>query len=205
MKVEINEVDVRDFKLFLTAQGNDAKKILVRSINRALPGVRTDAKDEIAKVTTLKKSIMHKHMTIKKAYGVKPIGIFDTTSKPIPLINYSARMTKKGVTVQVLKSSSNRALIRHAFVATMKSGHKGVFWREAEDFPRIKFKSGVSYGALPRKFRLPITERYGPRVSDFLGEKTLMAKVMDKSGTRWVKAMDYEVTRFMNSNRNLFD
>jgi len=204
MNVVLNDADMRDLRLFLEAQTKDTRKILTRAINRALPGVRTDAKDEIAKVTPLKKSAMHKRMTLKKAWPDKITGLMDCTSRPIPLIDYGARQTKKGVTVQVLRSSS-RSLIAHAFIATMKSGHKGVFWREEKDFARKQFSQKITYGSLPRKYRLPITERYGPRVSDFLANNKVMGKVIQKAGDRWDKAIEYEIDRFFTAQRGRFD
>jgi hypothetical protein len=67
------------------------------------------------------------------------------SGKEIPLAKYPARQTKRGVSVLVNKGK--RKLVRGAFLATMKSGHTGVFRREG-------------------KQRLPIKHALSSRVSD---------------------------------------
>jgi hypothetical protein len=49
------------------------------------------------------------------------------TGAQVTLINYGATQTKRGVSVCV---KNGRKLLRHAFIATMPNGHKGVFERE---------------------------------------------------------------------------
>ena len=65
---------------------------------------------------------------------------------PTPLADFGARQTKRGVTV-VIRKGGSRTLIPGAFLATMKSGHVGVFTRVG-------------------KARLPIQERFGPKISN---------------------------------------
>jgi len=48
----------------------------------------------------------------------------------IPLGAFSPKQTKKGVSVRI---GRKRQMLQHAFIATMKSGHKGVFWRDLDD------------------------------------------------------------------------
>jgi hypothetical protein len=74
-----------------------------------------------------------------------------------PLINYGAKQTKKGVTVRV---KNGRTTLRHAFIATMPNGHKGVFERVGSGHKRVT-KKGRSYMS-----GLPIKELYGPSIPD---------------------------------------
>jgi hypothetical protein len=86
----------------------------------------------------------------------KPVWALVAKAKPIPLMSFGARQTKTGVSVEVTKGK--RSIIRHAFLATMQSGHKGVFMREG---PRRIASKGKYRG----KLRQPILERFTAPVS----------------------------------------
>jgi hypothetical protein len=68
---------------------------------------------------------------------------------PVPAIAFPTRQTKAGVSVEV--NRGRRTLIKGGFLATMKSGHKGVFIRDG-------------------KKRLPISEEYTGRISELFAE-----------------------------------
>ena len=69
---------------------------------------------------------------------------------PVPLAEYPHRQVKSGVSVEV--NVGRRKLVRSAFVATMKSGHEGIFKRRG-------------------KKRLPIAEAFSTRISDVFGDR----------------------------------
>ncbi len=96
----------------------------------------------------------------------RPVGtkldqlVFELAVKgdPVPLSKYPARQTRRGVTVEV--NRGKRTLIESAFLASMPSGHKGVFVRIGRE-------------------RLPIDELLGSRPVDALlhaGETEKVAK-----------------------------
>jgi len=66
---------------------------------------------------------------------------------PVALSAYPHRQTKKGVSVAV--NRAKRSVVKGGFVATMRSGHKGIFRRRGAG-------------------RLPISELYGSRPVDAL-------------------------------------
>ena len=63
------------------------------------------------------------------------------TARPVPLINYQARQGKRGVTIRVSRKGS-RVRLRHGFIATMPSGHRGVFER---DLARQSRRLGLAF------------------------------------------------------------
>lgn len=71
----------------------------------------------------------------------------DVSGKAFPLAAYPHRQTKKGVSVKVNRSAGSRTLILGAFVATMRSGHAGIFMRKGNK-------------------RLPIEELFSTRLVD---------------------------------------
>ncbi len=53
-----------------------------------------------------------------------------------PAIDFGARQTRQGVTVAINKGK--RVLVKSGFFATMKSGHRGVFYRPEKGSKKIK-------------------------------------------------------------------
>lgn len=82
-------------------------------------------------------------------------------AKPIPLIAFNARQTGRGVSVEVTKG--RRLVVAHAFIATMASGHKGVFLRRGN-------KQIMQRGRYAGKKRQPIYEAFSASVAPALGE-----------------------------------
>lgn len=82
-------------------------------------------------------------------------------AKPLPLIAFGARQTKSGVSVEVTKGK--RSIVRHSFIATMQSGHKGVFMRRGN-------KQIARKGRYAGKARQPIHELFTATVASTLGQ-----------------------------------
>lgn len=80
-------------------------------------------------------------------------------AKPLPLIAFGARQTTRGVSVEVTKGK--RMIIAHAFIATMQSGHRGVFMRQGN-------KQIMRRGRYKGKARQPIKERFTASVASAL-------------------------------------
>ena len=107
---------------------DEGKKAVIRALNKTAKSVQIQASREIrdagynVKSATIKKAIKVRlaNNNVLQA-GVRALG------RPIPLIDYGARQTKKGVSVNV---KDGRKLISGAFIATMPTGHKGVFLRK---------------------------------------------------------------------------
>ena len=116
----------------------------------ALRDMRAEATKRIRKRKKLKAREIRKALILRRAKGSNIESMewaVDVTGKRVPLSAYPHRQTKAGVSVQV--NQGKRSVIRSAFVATMRSGHRGIFIRRGSA-------------------RLPIVERFGSRPSDAL-------------------------------------
>lgn len=138
----------------------------VRTLNKVVDRVATAAAREMKSAGyNLKISDIKKGLTKQKATANNLTARVVASGKPIPLIRYSARQTNKGVTVNVL---NGRKLIAHAFIATMPSGHTGVFIRQGTGrHKRVTKGSKTSWHALP------IKELFGPGVPDGLANRSV--------------------------------
>lgn len=130
----------------------------------ALRDMKGEASKRIRARKRIKASYITRALTLRRARGGDIAGMewaVDVSGEPVPLVAYPHRQTRKGVSVEVNKGK--RTLVKGSFVATMKSGHKGVFRRR-----------GTS--------RLPIDELRGSRPVDALLHKGEADAVAERGG-----------------------
>jgi len=200
--IQIDQHDLRKIEEMFSDIGKSPAKVFVRSLNKTLTGVKTDASTAIRGVVTAKKADVDKTFSISKASEKTLSASITCTGKRLPLYTYSARQTKKGVSVQV-KRANPRTVVPHAFVAKMKSRHVGVWVRDY--VPRGKSGRTVSadpqirYGRLPRQYRLPIRELFSMRVPDVMGYEPTMKTILKQAENRLQKnlmhEMEYELSK----------
>jgi hypothetical protein len=120
-----------------------ARRAIVRGLNKTATNVRTSASAAIRKRRALSAKVVRDAMAIRKATKERLVSSIVVTGSPIPLRDYKARQTKRGVTVSV--SPGARKLVEHrgnhAFIVNKIGGH--VFVRTG-------------------KSRLPIKKLFGP-------------------------------------------
>jgi len=120
-----------------------SRRAIVRALNKTAANVRTSASSAIRRRRALSAKVVREALAIRKAKPDRLVSSLVATGRPIPLRDYKARATQKGVTAQV--SPGKRKLISHrgnrAFIVQKIGGH--VFAREG-------------------KARLPIKKLFGP-------------------------------------------
>lgn len=194
----------------LSALRKQMPKITERSLNKAMRGVKTDASKEIRKQVTAKKKDVDRTMRVIKASAKR--GMLSTalvaTGKPMPLAGYKVRQLKGGVKVSVRKDTPAQ-VVPHAFIASMKSGHRGVFQRKVrhqDSNSNVPFsRSGrkrprEQYAAMARKkggrkYALPIQELYGPAIPSIMRNQDVMGSLKSQARERARKAFRHEIDR----------
>ena len=175
------KADVESVKRWMNSVQKDRVPAAAsRAINKTLTNVRTESSKRIRDERALKAAVVKDALSISKANKYQLYGALIASGRPIPLREYQARQTQKGVTVKV--SPGGRKLIveagRHAFLVGRYGDH--VFIREG-------------------KARVPITKLYGPSIpSTFLKQK--ITEAMTKvAGDNWPKRfeeeLNYELSR----------
>lgn len=116
----------------------------------ALRDMRSEAKKRIRARKRIKSTYITRALSLGRPTG-SDVSSFawslNVSGQPVPLTAYPFRQTKQGVSVEV--NRGKRTLVKGAFVATMASGHRGIFKRR-----------GTA--------RLPIKELMGSRPVDAL-------------------------------------
>lgn len=181
--------NVDQFIRQLDQLGKDvADKATVSALNKVAAQARTAAAKTIrAAGYNLKASVIKDQMRISKASPSRLIATVTARGKPIPLINYGARPVSGGVSVNVLKG---RKVIAHAFIATMPSGHRGVFIRQGSTHKKV-----VKGGRVVLE-RLPIKQLFGPSVPDAMGNAAVMQALQDLVQTKFGDILRSEVAYY---------
>lgn len=130
------------------------KRAMIRALRKAGATGQRDMRSEANKRIRARKRISSKYITraikLRRTGGNDPTAMswaIELSGEPVPLVAYPHRQTKKGVSVEV--NRGKRTVVRGSFVATMASGHEGVFRRRGPQ-------------------RLPIQELLGSRPVDAL-------------------------------------
>jgi hypothetical protein len=207
-KIKAYEDDLASVRKMLSDLKGSGSRVIMRATNKTLTGVKTDASAAIRQTVTAKKAAVDDTFKISKATIDKPSASIASTGRPVGLINFSSNQTKKGVSVQVRKDRP-RKIVPGAFIATMKSGHKGVFWRKYHQtggklkkndtlinqsgfIYSTKLKRFISAAWLPKEYRLPIRELFGPRIPDIMENVPVMNDILSKAGDRLHKNLMHE-------------
>lgn len=147
-------------------------KVMSRGLNRTAQQARTDLSRSISKRIGFRVKDVRQRLTLTKATYSNWRSQVRVSGKRFGLIKFGARQTKAGVTY---KRGRERVLIRHAFIAVMPTGHRGVFRRK---------------GAR----RLPIAELRGPSLAQvFTGAQDEANRIYQESLARLEKNIHDQV------------
>jgi len=139
-----------------------ATRATVRAMNRAIASGRTLMVQRIAGDTGLKSGDVRKAMSLRNATAQRLEARLGVGLKRIPLYAFNAkglfpsRGKGRGVSYR-LKGGAGR--IANAFIADMKSGHRGVFVRSGKARLPIRELFGPSLGHVFAKYRPEGIER----------------------------------------------
>ncbi len=185
-----NQADIELIKADLRHINNGMPTAVVRSINRAVDGVKTDMVAIARSTYTAKATAARKNITVAKASTGRIVAYTQSKGEPIGLINFTVRPStvnpkrKASITVEVIKGKPKP--LAHGFVAVMPSGHKAVFKR-----PKGKWSqpggSGTPWtktGNSGRAGRLPMHELSGPRTEDLYAKPENQKKLQDGADKR---------------------
>jgi len=148
------------------------KKATSRALNRVIQMARTDASKTIRQQYAFKAAEVKATMRIFNASQYKLEATLNSKGKRTPLIKMGARQKAKGVSVKIGKQ---RKLIKGAFIATMKSGHTGVFIR-LEGTVAGKRGKPILNRKIKELYTIGVPEAFGARVVS----QSMVALVKDK-------------------------
>lgn len=111
-------------------------KALYRATNKTADAVEARVVDDISAELALTKRAIRggrkgkgENIRIRRGDYRSPNAEVIVSGMRMPLIDYKARQSKRGVSYKIGRSGK-RTTLKQAFIATMKSGHRGVFMRK---------------------------------------------------------------------------
>lgn len=158
---------------------------IARALNRAAVSVRAEASRRIRERYNLRAGTVNRELTVSRASPSRLVAVVRARGKPVALAEFNARQSKakkvKGqVTVQVLRAGGrkvvrgNPRLKGKPFIATMKSGHVGIFQRVD-------------------KSRLPIRELFSISVPKAMSSRAIENAIRKVAFDRFTKEFRREI------------
>ena len=131
VQIKIEDQELKEFECRLGATANALPKVVSRGINRTADQGRTLISRRLREQMKLRDRDIKARLTIapRATYG-RWLSRINIGTGGIPVLGFGARQTAAGVTWAPPLAMGLRALIPHAFKATMPSGHTGIFIRE---------------------------------------------------------------------------
>lgn len=142
--------DIKEAQALFRHLGPGVAKAAARALNDSIVTVRAEGARAIKRQhPAMRVGDIKKEMNVKKAYHRHLVASVDTTGKPLSLLSFKARDTRKGVTAQVgRKRHTVEMQGRKAFFIPKYGGE--VFVRRAATGRQIRRVRGVS---MPSVFR----------------------------------------------------
>lgn len=146
-----------------------------RALNKTLTSVQSVAIKTIAKDIGVKQATIRKSFALEKAYRARLKAYLRVIkAKRLSLIEIDPRAKQMAQGVCYRGENGQRNLIPGAFIAVMKSGHRGVFKRLG-------------------KARLPIHELQGVSVQNVFLKSVIQTLLQDQAKIRWQEVLPHEL------------
>ena len=196
--VKIDQVAVGEVKRLMGEFADKYKAVLVTSINKTLVTAKTQAAARVGNKVNLKAARIKEDLIDDKANYAKLYGGLyakDADENRIGLIQYGARQTMKGVTVQILRAKPP-FLIPHAFIAA-RGVKEHVFWRKKRTPDTNRWPTGkkinVRWDAIGKEYRRPLSLRRGPSVAYWFGKPDVFEPVSIQAQHVYVINVDNKI------------
>lgn len=168
------------------------RKVTVRTLNGIGAQAKTTVSREVRDVYNIKAKDFNKTIKLIKANASDFRAIINVKSKHgIPLYDFDARQTAKGVSYRV-KKVEGRKVAEGKFIATMASGHTGAFERYGE---KIKMGGKSKYMG---QLKQPIRElfRVDPvGMVNTVGVTAVETLVKEKMGQIFERELKWELSK----------
>lgn len=159
--IEVNIVQIEQLKEIFKNTPEQIPIVLYRAINRSAQAGRTQAAREARSRYTVKYGDVLKTLKINRAHRGNLQASISSRGEMIPLIAFSPRVTKKGVSVAVKKGQ--RKQLKSLFVTTLKN-------------PRYDAGTTNVFGRVSTE-RIPLRGHYGPSIPQMIENEDSMPPV----------------------------
>lgn len=179
------KIDIDGALAKLGATRIGARKAIERALNKTAVTARATTARQIRDAGyAIKIGAIKDSLSIRRATEAELVAVLKATGRPIPLFKYGARQTSSGVTVNV---KEGRKTIPHAFIATLASGHQGVFLRTDKSHKKVTRNGKTYYSGLP------IKELFGPSIPSAFANEVVQSAVISAIRDRFPVVLRQEL------------
>ena len=142
------------------------------ALNKAAESAVTFASAEVRKTWNIRKSELDAAFTVSRAASGRLHATIRVKGKTLsPMAFGLPTISSAGIVVNERIGQARE--IKHAFLATMPSGHTGIFLRRS----KARRETRISKTGKRRSTQLPIIERTGPSIPILIGSPAMFAKI----------------------------
>jgi hypothetical protein len=168
------------------------------AVKRTTQGAATDVRRIVRAETNIQAKYVSRVIKPVMPHGDPPVGQVVISHELVPLIGYGARGSKRSGVRAIVSKGRDPIQLRHAFIATMKSGHRGVFTRSRHLPTKGPGAGNRKLKLTPRGFagRFAIDEAFGPAVTDLVNVPDIEKSVVSSITERLEKNLNSQIDRF---------
>jgi hypothetical protein len=184
LDIQISLSDLAAIRAELRAAPKLVDTAMRRAINRTLVTGRTQISKRVRQETPLKAGTVRARLRIVRASQNALVGLIEVLGRGIPLIEFRARQTRRGVTYSIRRGQ--RELLKSAFIRETATRGRQVLRRA----PDSRTNSGLVG-------RLPIYMQYGPDLATLV-EKLIPNIQLDLTEvlrTNFGRELDFALNR----------
>lgn len=161
---------------------------IARALNRAATAGRTQASKSLRADYTAKAAAIKSGLSIRRATKRKAEAVILGFGSPLPLSSFSARQTRRGLSVNV-KRSTGRHVIKGGFKGSGSLPSSRFFHRTGE--PKRVPSKGRYAGTNTR--REPIAQLFGPSVPQMLKNAGVENAVLERASEVYVSTLESDL------------
>lgn len=193
--IEISEETIERISNILAGVPKGAERALSNSMNRGITKIKTGAFKEIKQVYAVQSADLSKSTTVRtKNTSTGDIaGYVNFSGVKIPLYKFNATPKHGKGTVKAGLKRGSMTNFENAFVATMASGHVGIFERTGEQ--GIKSRKD-KYGE--NKHTEKVREIMGLSAPQMIGNEEVITSLEKEAQEVINKRLEHEVDRLLN-------
>ncbi len=151
-------------------------RAIARATNKSLLKTRTQARKAIGRKYNLPAKVINPEITKRNATRTNPSAYIQGRGSQIPIFKTKGSKTQKRLGVSV-NTGTGRRVIKHTFIATMPSGHVGVYKRRVGGrVQRIRY---INEQGKPQTKTLPITELQFPSTAHMITNPSNATKLFN--------------------------
>ena len=186
--------DARLVRSVLAGYQRGADIVLQRTLNRVMdPSVKTAASREISRELGIPRAAATRSLNLRRA-NIKSLSTdLGAALQRIPLINFNAKQTPKGVTYKIGKNP--RALLPSGFINPVLQSARGRSFGVFNMAVLKRARADSGEGLVPRD---PVWIKYGPSPAAVFVRDTVLKLLGTTARERWTREIAAQIKFFLS-------